>query len=222
MGLSACFADLEELSGGFAGCRHDERVVRQVLDEGCDGCFTAHWEIIWSAALKGIPLEGPLGDHQCEGAGGVSRGLNRPLDCGLSVLGALWQDRVRHADGVQDTQGHAAHLDVLGLIMTPGLSSPPDDEDHRDAVHHGIAQGGQRVDRIAEARVLKIDGGQATITEVAPGGERDRAALVRGDHVSVFRKGVGDVCAEVLEQRVRHAGVAGDALGAEDLVKCAA
>ena len=35
--------------------------------------------------------------------------------------------------------------------------------------------------------------------------EGDRAALVRRDHVPLLRRVVGDVRAEVLEERVRHA-----------------
>ena len=96
-------------------------------------------------------------------------------------------------------------LTCWGSSWTPGR--PADEQQHGDIIDLLVGERGDGVDDVALAGVLHIDDTYLAGGEVVAGGEADGGTFVGGDDVVAGVDIVGDIGADVLQQRVRHTGV---------------
>mmetsp|Transcript_156 Transcript_156/g.401 ORF Transcript_156/g.401 Transcript_156/m.401 type:complete len:724 (-) Transcript_156:318-2489(-) len=106
----------------------------------------------------------------------------------------------------------ALHL-VLRLVGDVGRAAPADQEEHRAGVHLGVRRGEQRVDRVAEARVLHVHERHLARGHVVAQRHAHRGALVGGDDVAHARARTVELGAEGGDAAVGHACEEVDAQG---------
>ena len=104
--------------------------------------------------------------------------------------------------------GFALHL-VLRLVRDVGRAAPADEEDHRARVHLGVRRGEQRVDRVAEARVLHVHERHLARGHVVAQRHAHRGALVGGDDMAHARARAVELGAEGGDAAVGHAWARG-------------
>ena len=202
--LSLLDPHLIQFPGGESSGANDHIVLADFLREVFDGLFPAHRKI-GNHWVFDVVFDEALPPHQ-EGVGrsarleveqGEVQGRRRAL---LVVRHHLVTDAHVRDEVVHDLALHH----VLRLVLVAGLASPADEEQHGDLVHLGVHQTQQRVDRVAQARVLHVHQGKLPGRHVVARRQRHCRALVRCYYVLLRWVVVSHVATEVLQERVRH------------------
>src|SRR5215472_13166776 len=107
------------------------------------------------------------------------------------------------ADHLEQLVGDLTHQFMLRLVLEPRLAAPGGDEEARDA--EGVIERGQRVDGVAETRILKHDD---ALPPSEPGARCDRHRLAlarRADIVEI--PGADDAIDERRQEATGHAAI---------------
>lgn len=112
------------------------------------------------------------------------------------------QHGVRHVHRLEQRLLHGALLLVLRFVFRVRLAAPADQQQHRHAVAGRIADAQQRVNAVAEAAVLHVHARQSIRRNVVTDRQTDRIAFVRRNDVMCRASVVGNVTADVFQQRI--------------------
>jgi hypothetical protein len=93
---------------------------------------------------------------------------------------------------------------MLWLIMDSWLSAPSDDDQHGDGVYVLISKRQERIDGVAQSRVLQIHQGNVSCRQVITYRKSNAAAFVGADDVLTGLARMRDARTQVREQGIRH------------------
>ena len=111
-------------------------------------------------------------------------------------------DSVGNFHGVKQCCHHAALRDVLWLVLDAWLAAPAHHEHHRNSVDRTISEREQRINGVADSRILQVHKRGVLRAHVVAECNSDRRALVRRDDVAASRELGHDVLAEGLQETV--------------------
>ena len=138
----------------------------------------------------------PLGRDEGIATAGAGHVIERPLERGKDGVLRLGHALPGDLHQLEQLRGDGSHHPVLRLVRGAARLAAPGG-DHQDRDLEASVQGGQRVDRVAEARVLEHRHAAYT-GELRTRGDRHRVALVGG--ADVARMGIRDGCVDERRQ----------------------
>ena len=125
----------------------------------------------------------------------------------------LVQHHAGHVQQLQLGERHLTLLDMLGLVVYARFAAPANHQQAGKAIYLLVHQGGDGVDRVAQAGILHIAQRGTACGQIVTGAQPDGVALVGGNDVMLpaHAKGRIERIAQPLELGIRHTGEKVDA-----------